>query len=377
MAFSSKIGVKFFIVVSLIVINSVGVLYFARDSVKLPQFIEFVFELTETKLHGVSEQESVKSNSLGSQSEISFRQINSATKVNSEIKYTQSTSRIGEHEAPHTYKCLDKIKPPVKKAIYTWTDGKGVKHISDSPRKLNSDYSVKVAKIINPEAISLNFLSHNLPFDVQRAVRGKVQEALDAFAPVTPKESIVPVVANIRSFSDKSAFEKYSKRFNLSTSISTGFYSSGRNESVILIRGNKQTLQTITHEVMHTVNRYWYGQVAKWLNEGMAEYSETPINLTESEWANHFQNNEPLALTTLFEGTNKSWHSESTRFYASSWAFVAFLMSENQALMSRLLLLEAENGCKELSSRDIELLYGHSIADLDNKYRRWVRSNLS
>ena len=368
------VGAKFFIVASVIIVNSLGVLYFARDNINLPQFLHTAYSSLENELQGKNNQESSATGALLSQAETSYGQRRVETKKNTEIIYTQNDSRIDEHEAPHTYKCLDKIKPPERKSIYTWTDGKGIKHISDSPRKLNSNTSVKVAKIINPEAISLNFLSHNLPFDVQSAAREKIQDALDAFAPVTPKESMVPIVANIRSFSDKDAYERYSQRFNLSTPSSTGFYSSGKNESAILIRDNKQTLKTITHEVMHTINRYWYGQVAKWLNEGMAEYSEAPINLTESEWVNHFQSNEPLALTTLFEGSNDNWRKEPHQFYASSWAFIAFLMSKKQDLMSRLLLLEAENGCKELSMRDVQLLYGSSIADLDSEYRRWFRS---
>lgn len=371
---TNGVGAKFFVVASVVVINSLGVLYFARDSINLPHPLQLAFGFVEGKLHGESNSESTARGALRSQSEMSLVQKNLEFKTLSEAKSTQSNLGLDEHAVPHTYKCLDKIKPPERKTIYTWTDGKGVKHISDSPRKLNSGTSVRVAKTINPEAISLNFLSHNLPFNVQGAVRGRVQKAIDAFAHVTPKESVVPVVANIRSFSDKDAYEKYSKRFNLSTGTSSGFYSAGRNESAILIRGNERTLQTITHEVMHTINRYWYGQVAKWLNEGMAEYSETPENLTNSAWVNHFKSNEPLALTTLFEGTESSWRKDPHQFYSSSWAFVTFLMSENQELMSRLLLLEAENGCKELSIRDIQLLYGGSIAALDNEFRRWFRS---
>lgn len=369
------IGAKLFIVVSVVLFNSLGVLYFARDSINLPQFLHIAFGLVEAKLQGKSNQESLAPDALRSQVEVSHGQKGSETKTNYDVRYTQSNSGIGEHEGPHTYKCLNKIKPPERKTIYTWTDGKGVKHISDSPRKLNSGTSVRVAKTIDPEAISLNFLSHNLPFNVQGAVRERVQQAIDAFAHVTPEESVVPVVANIRSFSDKDAYEKYSKRFNLATATSSGFYSAGLNESAILIRDNEQTLQTITHEIMHTINRYWYGQVAKWLNEGMAEYSETPGVLTNSLWVNHFKSNQPLALTTLFEGTESSWRKEPHQFYASSWAFVTFLMSENQELMSRLLLLEAENGCKELSTKDIQLLYGGSIAALENDFRRWFRSN--
>ena len=374
MASKNGIGSKFFIVTSVLTINSLGVLYFARDNFELPQFLNIAFEFVEAKLYDKSDHKSLLRRTPHSPTDVSQAQRGLEIETYSEVKSKLSNTGFDEHAAPHTYKCLDKIKPPERKIIYTWTDGKGVKHISDSPRKLNSNTSVQVAKIINPEVISLNFLSHNLPFDVQRAVRGKVQEALDAFAPVTPTESMVPVVANIRSFSDKGEYEKYSKRFNLSTPTSTGFYSSGRNESAILIRDNKETLQTITHEVMHTINRYWYGQVAKWLNEGMAEYSETPGSLTNSAWVNHFKSNQPLALTTLFEGTESSWRKDPHQFYASSWAFVAFLMSDNQDFMSRLLLLESENGCEEISMSDIQRLYGRDIGALNGDFRRWLRS---
>ena len=54
------IGAKFFIVASVIVVNSVGVLYFARDSVNLPQFLNIAFEFIEVKLQGKSNQENQK-----------------------------------------------------------------------------------------------------------------------------------------------------------------------------------------------------------------------------------------------------------------------------------------------------------------------------
>lgn len=159
------IGAKLFIVVSVVLFNSLGVLYFTRDSINLPKFLHLAFGFVEAQLQGKNNQESLLPDALRSQEEISHGQKGLEAKKN-HADYTQSNSGIGEHEGPHTYKCLNKIKPPERKTIYTWTDGKGVKHISDSPRKLNSGTSVRVAKTIEPEAISLNFLSHNLPFNV-------------------------------------------------------------------------------------------------------------------------------------------------------------------------------------------------------------------
>lgn len=376
MASRNGIGAKLLIIIGVLIINSLGVLYLSRNNFKLPEFLNIAFEFAEAKFYEESEHDNLSRRASHSSPAIFTEQNDPENKAYSEVKSIQSNTGFDDHAAPHAYKCLDKVKPPERKTIYTWTDGKGVKHISDSPRKLSSSTSVKVAKIINPDEISLNFLSHNLPFDVQRALRERVQDALDVFALVTPAESMTPVVANIRSFSDQDAYEKYSKRFNFSMPRSSGFYLSGKNESVILIRDNEQTLQTLTHEVMHTINRHWYGQMAKWLNEGMAEYSESSKNLTKSAWVNHFKSNQPLALTSLFEGTSNSWHKDSHNFYASSWAFVAFLMNEDQDLMSRLLLLEGENGCKEVSVRDIQQLYGNNIEALESGFRRWFRKNL-
>ena len=111
------IGAKLFIVVSVVLFNSLGVLYFARDSINLPQFLHIAFGLVEAKHQGKSNQESLAPDALRSQVEVSHGQKGSETKTNYDVRYTQSNSGIGEHEGPHTYKCVNKIKPPERKTI--------------------------------------------------------------------------------------------------------------------------------------------------------------------------------------------------------------------------------------------------------------------
>lgn len=373
MASKNGIGTKLLIVTSILIINSLGVLYFARDNFNLPQFLEVAFNFVEASLYAESEQASSKHDPSHFASNLPIEQKLFKNEAHSKANALHSNARFNKHTAPHTYDCLDKLKPPGGKTIYTWVDGKGVKHLSDSPRKLDSKSSVRVANTISAEAMSLNFLSHNLPFEVRRGLRRKVQKAMQAFAAVTPKESIVPVVANIRSFSDESAFKKYSKRFNYSP-ISNGFYASGKNESVILVRNNEQALNTVTHEVMHTINRHWYGQMAKWLNEGMAEYAENLGDIRASGWESLVRQNNLLPLNVLVSSSGKDWLAEPQTHYATSWAFVTFLTSQKPDLMSRLLLQEAENGCSELSTKDIEKLYGYSIVRLQRDFLYWINS---
>jgi hypothetical protein len=49
-------------------------------------------------------------------------------------------------------------------------------------------------------------------------------------------------------------------------------------------------------------------------------------------------------------------------------------MSDNQDFMSRLLLLESEKCCEEISMSDIQRLYGRDIGALNGDFRRWLRS---
>ncbi len=369
MKFSLKALVVFFIVS----INSLGVLYLARDSFDVPFWLQNLFSEFEKAYGANFNAELDTSNEVAvDNNEFVIPSIGTTSKPYNPI-YGKLSSQTLEHIEPTSSRCLDKRAPVKEKVLYTWIDGKGTKHISDKPRILNKETSVRVAGTISPEDISLNFISHNLPIEIQKELRGRVKTAMDIFATVTPRELIVPVVANIRSFKEKSSFIEYRDRFGSSVSSSVGYYSSGNNESVILIRSKEQTLQTLAHEIMHTINRHWYGQMSQWLNEGMAEYAEAPSDLRSSEWRNYIITNRLVPLKKLLVGSRAEWSADSERYYATSLALVTFLMLEKADLMSRLLLKETENGCQELSVRDVEKLYGKNIAQLQQEFLLWKR----
>lgn len=82
---------------------------------------------------------------------------------------------FGNHELEYVGKtCMDKLPKVKKKTIYSWVDGKGVRHLSDHPRRINSKTSIKIAGVIEPDAISINFLSHNVPWAIQQKVKQQV-----------------------------------------------------------------------------------------------------------------------------------------------------------------------------------------------------------
>lgn len=355
------LGLKVAIIVVAIVVNSAVVVYFVRDSFDLPYWLNqlsltlnanFAIKPHTNEVANVSDQASLS---------ISSREV---------------PKRVFDHTHSYAAKCIDKKKPPDTKRLYTWIDKNGMRHISDTPRVLDDNTVVEVAGIIEPETISLNLLTHNLSYDVQSALQNRVAIAMNAFASITPKESIVPVVANIRSFESKAAYQKYVSKIDKAHATSAGLYTASNNESAVLIRGTYETIDTVVHEVMHTVNRHWYGQMTRWMNEGMAEFAEAPNNANKSSWKGYFIANSPIPLTTLLNGTELDWQNEKQRYYATSWAFVTFLMSEHRKFMGRLLLKETENGCQVLTIKDVALLYGGSIAQLQNDFNRWVKKTL-
>jgi hypothetical protein len=223
MATSKGFGFKVVIIVVIIAANSLGVLYLARDSVPIPTWLQSLFRYFENvaQLELPSEALSIPQSETTVEP-IPAREFDLPT--SNTAKSEPTTKPTFSHiERPAT-RCLDKKKPPKTKALYTWVDGRGVKTISDKPRVLDEGTSVMVAHNIEPEAISINYLTQNLSNDVKMQFREKVKTAMDIFAGVTPKEAIVPVEANLRSFSDEESYHEYRKRFGTLLPSNVGFY---------------------------------------------------------------------------------------------------------------------------------------------------------
>ncbi|APE04441.1 MAG: hypothetical protein CL600_14160 [Alteromonas sp.] len=354
MAKAKGLCLKVTLITIAFLINTLIVLYVARQSIALPYWLHELFARAESIRieHPIQDAFSV----ISPQQPIA-RPVIHYNKTRKHLASSYST-------------CIDKKKPPSDKTLYTWIDVDGTRHISDKPQVINSKTSLRVAGVIKPDKISINFLSQNLSYSVRKTSTEKVNRAMKMFGEITPEAAIVPVVANVRSFKTKDSYNNYSKKKSSLKTPTAGFYTSGNNESVVLIRDDESTANTVAHEIVHTINQHWYGQIARWLNEGMAEYAE---NLSQSHWRSYLLQNQPVSLNNLFASTRNSWDNDTQRYYATSWAFVSFMMAKEKQFMSRLLLKESENGCAALSSHDIQKLYGRPIAQLERDFLRWLK----
>lgn len=366
-------GFKLLVLSIVIAINSLIVLYLFKDSLNLPVWLDRILVHTASFSNAIIENQAHVQPTIKLKNS-DLKLLPTEAKVENEMSFSKTSDIVHfDHASAPEQKCFDKRPPPKQKTLYTWIDKKGVKHISDKPKSLDQHTSVKVVGTIDPEAISLNYLSHNLSFEIKSALQSRIKQVAQMLGTVTPKNLIVPVTANIRTFKALAAYTEYSNRSSSPNQSNTGYYSARNNESVVFVRTEEQALNTLVHEVTHTINRHWYGRMGKWLNEGIAEYAENISDVKASGWVGHIRKNGLLPLHTLLSSSREEWQIAPQSHYATSWAFVAFLMAQDRDFLSRLLLQEAENGCHELSIEDVERLYGQSLEHLQREFLLWTK----
>lgn len=163
---------------------------------------------------------------------------------------------------------------------------------------------------------------------------------------------------------------------------SNGFYSHASNKAYLLYTNDQQAMQTAVHEATHAINRAMIGYSPKWLNEGLAEYSET-INVSanavnfypNNNWTSNGMINEKLLpLDVLFSAESKEWNGQlRKRLYATSWAFIYFMMEQHgrRSALARLINTEQVNVCDVVKKDSLDNFFGLPIRQLQRKLKKY------
>lgn len=376
----SSRSVKFFIALSLILTNSVVVLYFARDKFDLPAYIAEPISL----LTLIFDQEKADNPELNTDTSKLHSDIFTEKQLTVTYQDQQSFQTLQPHQhvvnhvelADIRSVCFDKRPQANNKRIYSWIDSKGIQHLSDKPRAIDSDTPVTVAGTIQADAISINYSGNMPPFDVQQKIFSRVSANNKLFGKITPQELVKPVIINFRMFDDVKKYKAYQERIAPVLKLSNGFYMSSINESVVLMNKGESSINTAVHEAMHSINRHWFGHMSKWLNEGIAEYAEASHSkqALHSGWKKYLVKNGALELKELFESDRNGWDAQNSKMYSTSWAYVAFLVATNPNTLSRYLLEENINGCDDLTISDIERISAKPINMIQSEFDRWLHN---
>lgn len=270
--------------------------------------------------------------------------------------------------------------------VYTWVDERGIANFSSTPPK-KGDYTLlhyAGEKVFDYFNLDLN--TENLPYDFHQKLTLKLNKLFEIYGQLLDRSSLKKVDINLKVYSSKVAFDQIKTKYNMPIGDNTpGFYSYATNQAHILLTNHAATMRTATHEAVHAINRGIIGYSPKWLNEGLAEYTEfievkgksTRIYPNQNWTDNGFISEQLLPLDKLLSATESDWKSElSKRLYATSWAFIYFMM-ENQkrkSMLSQVIKYEQQNLCNVIEHQQIEKVMGVSIHELQSKFNDWANA---
>ena len=272
--------------------------------------------------------------------------------------------------------------------IYTWTDEKEVYHVSDKPPK---EGKFKLFNYVGKNVFdyfSLDLNADSLPYDFNQKLTLKLNKLFELYGELLDRSSLKKVDINLRIYDSKIDFNQIKAKNNMTISDNTlGFYSHASNEAYLLLTDKASTIRTATHEATHAINRGIIGRTPKWLNEGLAEYSEyIEVNgqstkvYPNNNWTRKARlSKQLLPLSTLFLAKEKEWDSGlKHRLYATSWAFVYFMMEQpnRKAILAKLIKSEQQNRCDIIDKNKIEQQLEIPLNVLQKQFSNWSKSKL-
>jgi hypothetical protein len=318
---------------------------------------------------------------------------NETVEIQLKVGETDDMGQIYSHvEVGSRRVCVDTSLGEVKYKkvgnIYTWTDDKDVYHVSDkAPDEEHFELlSYAGEKVFDYFTLDLN--TESLPYDFNQTLTVKLNKLFELYGNLLDRDSLKKVDINLRIYQSKVAFEQVKKQHNMSNADNiNGFYSHGNNQAYLLLRNNERTMRTAAHEATHAVNRAIIGYTPRWLNEGLAEYSEfievvgnSAKVYPNSDWTNNnIISKKLLPLTSLFSASSSQWNSDlRPRLYATSWAFVYYMMEHPQrkSVLAKLIKIEQQNLCNVTPLNEVEEKLELRLNILQNQFSRWSRSKL-
>jgi len=242
--------------------------------------------------------------------------------------------------------------------VYTWVDERGIANFS------------------------------RLPYDFNQRLTSKLNKLFEIYGQLLDRSSLKKVDINLRVYASKVAFNQVKAKHNMPISDNTpGFYSHGANQAHLLLTSHAATMRTAIHEAAHAINRGIIGYSPKWLNEGLAEYSEyievkgksSRVYPNKNWTSKRLVSAQLLPLDKLLAATNGDWNSElRSRLYATSWAFIYFMMDNPQrkAMLAKVIKYEQQNLCDVTDIQQVEMVIGMPTEGLKRQFSHWSNQRL-
>jgi hypothetical protein len=333
------------------------------------------------------------------QSPIQFRVINSTeNQQRLAIKPALKSDEANQHaeqvisENEENYQCtttpLEQVTVKKKSQVYRWKDENGKIHFGDSSFQHVATQNVNLKRRDELEYFNLNMSGNEQPTHFNDQLSIRINKVYQLLSDLVPKEKLEKVTVDLKIFNRINDYRRYSTRFSKTLGRRTnGFYIMRLNQAVVYKRNDFQAGQVALHESTHVINAGIFGYIPRWLNEGIAEYTENMTltgQVTEihpnTSWSKNFRVNTKriVSLDELLSAKRRDWNSsQRLSYYATSWSLIYFLMEseEDRQWLGQLLTEKASQRCEKIITHQyIDNLYPGGIANLQQRFNKWLGS---
>ncbi len=282
---------------------------------------------------------------------------------------------------------LEKVTVKKQAHIYSWKDENGKIHFGDSAFQKVATKEVNLKHRTQIEYFNLKISGDEQPTLFTDQLSTGINKVYNLLSNLIPEEKLEKVTVDLKIFNDLNAYRNYSAQFSKALgSQTTGFYFMRLNQAVVHKRNDVQAGQVALHEATHVINAGIFGYIPRWLNEGIAEYTEnmtvtgTVAEITpNTSWStqSRIKTRYLVSFDELFS-QQSSWNDSKRRsYYATSWSLVYFLMSseEDRQWLGNLLTEKASKRCEHIITRDyIDRRYPGGIDNLQQRFNHWLSS---
>jgi hypothetical protein len=285
---------------------------------------------------------------------------------------------------------LEKVTIKKQDQIYRWKDDNGTVHFGDSSFQRVETEQVALKRRQELEYFNLKMSGDEQSTQFSDLLSTRINRVYQILSELIPEQKLEKVTVDLKIFDNINEYRRYSKRFSKTLGRnSNGFYIMRYNQAVVLKRNDFHAGQVALHESTHVINAGIFGYIPRWLNEGLAEYTE---NMTvtgqvaeiqpNASWSKHFRIKPKylVSFDELLSAKRRHWGGSKRRrysYYATSWSLIYFLMSSEQdsKWLGNLLSEKASKRCERIITHDyIDNLYPGGIANLQQRFNTWLGS---
>ena len=274
--------------------------------------------------------------------------------------------------------------------VFQFKDGSGVVSFSDqAPVTTRSrDVSQKYRKREQYFRVKLVLDQAPAGIRMQTRIMADTQQIFLFLSRHLKVDSLRQVFLDLRLLPDRNTFAAYRRRVAPGLKTNSGFYSSSRNEAVVRMRhADELTLEVVRHETSHLIAAALFGNLPKWLNEGLAEYFErmevdglaktiTPSRYFLKVLRKHQRGGTLPQLPQHLRLSRRQWLREDEKLrYAVGWSIVYHLMAtpRGRRFLAALLKAQAAHRCQRFSTANfVDSNYPAGIEGLDRDWRQWL-----